>query len=186
VSPQPILPKPEKLSTTSGYVAGVFLGYSPGCGIGMINLETKKDYFMPFFSVDAATALTLVYYKPIQHREQVHVMQLPPGHYRIAYWARYDFQYLRINSKTDIPPYSDGSYRFEVLPGKVVVLGRLESVEKTSYPVIEYGIVPRPISKQQFIGQVRRDYPNISIEALDFAALRRDGAGAGLLGIQDP
>jgi hypothetical protein len=101
-----------------GYVAGMFSrDWCPaklGVGLGIVNTVTAEEYVMPFGAESTM---------PRRVTDELGLIQLPPGEYRIAYWVTYstaDHEHL---TRTDISPDSESSAPFKLASGEVVFLG---------------------------------------------------------------
>ncbi len=162
--PHKPLPKQEAYNQNGGYIAGIFYGDCHEYGFGIENIETSSTYFMSFFPPEPSLRGALgANFK--NRPQQTSIIAVPPGRYQVIYWASYESTMNSVGVKKTLSK----PLTFEVLPGRVAVLGKFE-VTQTSISVstVELAINPRPSSKSSFAEQFSKDYPNIPIDALQF------------------
>jgi hypothetical protein len=114
---QPIMEPRQTPAMSSGYVAGMFSREWQGktsFGLGIVNTATAEEYVMPF---GKARAL------PNNVVDEIAMIQIPPGEYRIAYWLNYSTRELAQITRTDIAGDSMGGSPFTLAPGEVVFIG---------------------------------------------------------------
>jgi hypothetical protein len=162
VSPQPLVLKDAIHNQNTGYITGVFFGKCQEYGFGIENTATKQTYFMSFFEPEISLRNLMGGLRT--REEHASLIEVPPGTYRISYWASYE---STTNGKGFTKPISSPQ-EFEVLPGKISVLGRYEVVQKLSYPQVEIIVYQRPVSKTRFEEIFTQAYPRLPVEALSF------------------
>ena len=115
---QPIMDPRQSPAMSSGYVAGMFSrewgAGKTSFGLGIVNTATAEEYVMPF-GVDTGLPRNVI--------DEVVMIQLPPGEYRIAYWLIYSSKEKKKISQTSIPPESLTGSRFKLASGEVVFTG---------------------------------------------------------------
>lgn len=115
---QPIMDTGHSPAASSSYVAGMFNreweSGKTGFGLGIVNTVTAEEYVMPF-----GRTKTL----PNDVVDEIAMIQLPPGEYRIAYWLNYTTGELEQISRTDIPADPLSGLPFTLAPGEVVFIG---------------------------------------------------------------
>ena len=157
--PSRLCPKAAVPKSSHGYVAGIFSGKGNGFGFGIVDVNTKKEYFMPFFGIHAFLT---------DQGEQVHAIEVPAGRYRVAYWATYDPVLNEKTCKTDLPDKGPESY-FDVKPGRVLALGKFNvSQELRNYRSIEFRVSPQTVTKQEFVVAFFAAYPSFADQPVDF------------------
>lgn len=117
-APQPIIAASQSPEPGFGYVAGMFSrDWNPakvGFGLGIVNTATAEEYVMSF---GGETVL------PGKVTDEVDIIQLPPGEYRVAYWATYSTENHEQLTRTDASPDSISAAPFALEPGEVVFIG---------------------------------------------------------------
>lgn len=115
---QPIIDSKQSPAPDVGYVAGMFSrDWNPaklGVGLGIVNTATAEEYVMPC-GVDTVL--------PKKVTDELGMIQLPPGEYRIAYWLTYSTKNHEELTRTGIPPDSTASVAFTLASGEVVFMG---------------------------------------------------------------
>ncbi|MBI5006509.1 MAG: hypothetical protein HZB95_05225 [Nitrosomonadales bacterium] len=119
---QPIMSAKQAPATDSSYVAGMFsrkweLG-KLGCGLGIVNTATAEEYVMPFGAVTRLSNDVV---------DEVAMIQLPPGEYRIAYWLTYSTDESQPITRTDVAADSLTGRPFKTVAGEVIFLGSYET-----------------------------------------------------------
>jgi hypothetical protein len=117
---QPIIDAKQAPAPDVGHVAGMFTrDWNPGklgFGLGIVNTATAEEYVMPF---GVETVL------PKKMTDELGVIELPPGEYKVAYWVTYSTASHEQLSITGIPPDSLASAPFTLALGEVVFIGSL-------------------------------------------------------------
>lgn len=115
---QPIMDSRQSPATSSSYVAGMFSreweSGKTSFGLGIVNTVTAAEYVMPF-----GRERTL----PNDVVDEIAMIQLPPGEYRIAYWLNYSTRELEQITRTNISADSMSGLPFTLAPGEVVFIG---------------------------------------------------------------
>lgn len=114
----PIMAPGQAPAMSSSYVAGMFSreweSGKTSFALGVVNTATAEEYVMPF-----GTERTL----PNDVVDEIAMIQLPPGEYRIAYWLDYSIGELEEITRTNIPADSMSGVPFTLAPGEVVFIG---------------------------------------------------------------
>jgi hypothetical protein len=115
---QPIMDPRQSPAMSSSYVAGMFSreweSGKTNFGLGIVNTATADEYVMPF-GMERALPNDVV--------DEIAMIQLPPGEYRIAYWLNYSTRELEQITRTDIAADSMSGLPFTLAPGEVVFIG---------------------------------------------------------------
>lgn len=115
---QPIIDAKQAPAPDAGHVAGMFTrDWNPGklgFGLGIVNTATAEEYVMPF---GVETVL------PKKLTDELGVIELPPGEYKVAYWVTYSTASHEQLSITEIPPGSVAAEPFSLASGEVVFIG---------------------------------------------------------------
>jgi hypothetical protein len=137
----------------------MFSGRGQGFGFGIIEVNSRKEYLMPFFEKHLLNTI---------QAEKIQLLEVPPGTYRIGYWVTYDAATNLKSTKTDLPNKGKAS-EFEVKPGRVLFLGRYSvSQARTAYNTIGFEIIPQKIQKNDFVKAFQYSYSNFSPDSVDF------------------
>jgi hypothetical protein len=103
---------------SSSYAAGMFSRNwdrgKTGFGLGIVNTATAEEYVMPF-GVETIFPTDVV--------DEVAMIQLPPGEYRIAYWLTYSTGEIEQIARTDVAADSMTGLPFTLAPGEVTFIG---------------------------------------------------------------
>lgn len=153
-----------------GYVAGLFSGSAINLGFGMVNTETKKEIIMPFFSDEER--IKREEYTP----EQVTMIKVPPGQYKLAYWVIFD----GLIPKTRNFPDRQKPKAFTVNPGRVVFIGSYAAVK---IPISNFGgrritkyvISPNRVNLEEFEEKFKGKHPEFYSN--NFRSLEAPGLG---------
>lgn len=114
---EPIMEPRQSPAMSSGYVAGMFSREWEGrtsFGLGIVDTATAEEYVMPFGRTRAL---------PNDVVDEIAMIQLPPGAYRIAYWLNYSTRELEQITRTDIAADPASGLSFTLAPGEVVFIG---------------------------------------------------------------
>jgi hypothetical protein len=118
MSIQPIMSSKQAPAMSTGYVAGMFSrNWDPsktGFGLGIVNTATAEEYVMPF---GKETIL------PTDVVDEVAMIQLPPGEYRIAYLITYSSKEMEQLTRTEVAADSAGGLPFTLTAGDVIFVG---------------------------------------------------------------
>ena len=118
IFPQPIMHSTQTPAAGSGYVAGMFSrnwdSSKTGFGLGIINIATSEEHVIPFGRET---------FFPSEVVDEVAMIQLPPGEYRIAYWTSYSTKEKEQISRTDVAADSITGLPFKIAAGEVVFIG---------------------------------------------------------------
>ena len=124
---QPIMEQGQSPATSSSYVAGMFSreweSGKTSFGLGIVNTVTAAEYVMPF-----GRERTL----PNDVVDEIAMIQLPPGEYRIAYWLNYSTRELEQITRTNISADSMSGLPFTLAPGEVVFIGSYVAAKERS------------------------------------------------------
>lgn len=124
---QPIMDSGQSPAASSSYVAGMFSrkweSGKTSFGLGIVNTATAAEYVMPF-----GRERTL----PNDVVDEIAMIQLPPGEYRIAYWFNYSTKELEQITRTNIPADSMSGLPFTLAPGEVVFIGSYVAAKERS------------------------------------------------------
>jgi len=115
---QPVMDSKQSPAADSGYVTGMFSrDWGPGrmeFALGIVNTATGKEYVMPF---GVETLL------PSSVSNQMTMIQLPPGEYKVAYWLDYSTRDRQQLAGADMPSGSMENTAFKLASGAVVFMG---------------------------------------------------------------
>lgn len=118
VAPQVIMDSKQTPAASLGYVAGLFSrnwdSSKTGFGLGIVNIATSEEYVIPF-------GRETIF--PTDIVDEVAMIQLPPGEYRIAYWTNYSSKEKEQLSRTDVAADSITGLPFKIAAGEVVFVG---------------------------------------------------------------
>lgn len=118
VAIQPILAPTQTPAVDSAYVAGMFSrkwdSSLTSFGLGILNTKTAEEYVLPFGPENTL---------PTNVSDELDLIRIPPGEYRVAYWIRYSIKERSWLSKTEFTPDSLTSKTFTLAPGEVIFLG---------------------------------------------------------------
>lgn len=118
VTIQPILTSAQTPAMGSAYVAGMFSRkWDPSLtsfGLGILNIQSGEEYVLPFGRENTL---------PTNVSDELDLIRIPPGEYRVAYWISYSIKEQSRLSKTDFLPDSPTGKTFTLTSGGVVFLG---------------------------------------------------------------
>jgi hypothetical protein len=169
VSPEKFV-KPSAITTFSsnGYVAGMFSGTGGGFGFDLVDVNSKREYLLPFFDP---------HYLIAAQDEEIRLIELPPGRYTISHWTVYGgLTNERTSKKAFGQP--DQAQAIDINRGRVNFIGRYradqEYVESTKgstkVSTRTFKISPVDIRKDDFITKFKAKYPGFPIESIDYCA----------------
>ncbi len=166
VSPHKVLESSAKPTDQEGYVVGVFSGKGQGFGFGLVNNDTGKTYFFPFFE---SVILNL------EKTETMRMIALPLGNYTLDHWASYDELTHHTVVKQNLAE-GEKAFHFSIQPGHIVFMGRytVEQEAKVDHitstatlTTTAFKIKPKEISKLEFSSQLKQYYPNFVNQPID-------------------
>jgi len=152
--PQPVVSASALPDPGSGYVVGLFSGVSSEFAFGLVETTTQKDYLMPFFTDRKLTT---------KHApDQVNMIAVPPGSYRIAYWVTYDKLTKEISTRTQLNGPNQPS-PFAVDAGKIAYLGSYSTSQERSFSynttTFTYRVTPNRVPLSGFLTLFKDKYP---------------------------
>lgn len=161
--PESNVQRETKPKTSVGYAGGVFsnsqsaIGIDKsdqGFGFGLINMTTRKEYLLPFYSWPFGEA---------NMKPSARMIELPPAEYKISYWVIYDRMMNRI-SKKEI----ESSNTFTVKPGKIYYIGSFVTEEYTYDRHINWTWHGTSMTKLDIKTKFKEAYPEFPDDALEF------------------
>ena len=115
---QPIMDPRQSPAMSSSYVAGMFSqeweSGKTSLGLGIVNTATAEEYVIPFGTKRILLSDVV---------DDIAMIQLPPGEYRIAYWLNYSTTEMDQITRTNIPADSMSGLPFKLAPGEVIFIG---------------------------------------------------------------
>ncbi|HYU09433.1 MAG TPA: hypothetical protein VEK77_08645 [Gemmatimonadales bacterium] len=139
---------------TAGYVAGSFTtDKGSAFGFGLVNTETGEDYVMPFGQERNM---------PSVRDNELGMIQLPPGNYKIAYWVTYATltKQREVKKAIDNPVFGAP---FTVAPGAVVFLGSFSTrTDFFPYRRAEWSFRANRISRREAKDMFAKTYPRFA------------------------
>ena len=115
---QPIMDPRQSPAMSSSYVAGMFSqeweSGKTSLGLGIVNTATADEYVIPFGTKRILLSDVV---------DEIAMIQLPPGEYRIAYWLNYSIRELEQITRTNISADSMSGLPFTLAPGEVIFIG---------------------------------------------------------------
>lgn len=115
---QPIMDPRQSPAMGSSYVAGMFSqeweSGKTSFGLGIVNTATAEEYVIPFGTKRILLSDVV---------DEIAMIQLPPGEYRIAYWLNYSTRELEQITRANITGDSMRGLPFTLAPGEVVFVG---------------------------------------------------------------
>jgi len=144
---------------SSGYVAGLFSRDwgSGSLGFGIVNVDTAAEYVISF-GTDSRLQSSI--------RDEVGMIQIPPGNYRIAYWLTYSTLDREKRSQNEIPADSAIGSTFAVAPGEILFIGsyaaRLERDQNGGNNAASWTIMPQQIALPTANKAIAKRYPEFS------------------------
>lgn len=154
VSLQPTLQASAKPEKINAYVAGSFTrANSGGFGFVLTNADNGFEYVMPF-GEDTAW--------PKDVKDQVVMIQVPPGKYRISHWLTYATLTKERSKKSEVTNKFIAA-PFTLDPGAIIFLGSFSAKTETtvSYPYTHtnWSIKPNPLSASDARSAFAAAYP---------------------------
>lgn len=132
----------------AGYIVGLFTkNKSAGVGLGIVNTASGYEYLLPF-GEDTSW--------PSAKANEFSMIKVPPGDYRIKYWATYATLTKEIFAKSEIKDAPISS-TFKVEANSVAFVG--------SYSIVQEW-APMPVGGWKFIWNLRQE-PIAQKEASD-------------------
>jgi hypothetical protein len=156
VAPQQFIAPTATPNPNVGYLSGMFSGRGNGFGFGIIDVGSKKEYLMPFFDAHIIAST---------QEEQIRLIEVPPGLYRVAYWATYN-GFNERTTKQNLPDRGEQSV-FMVKPGRVTFIGRYKVSQESSFNRIYFKVMPQKVSKDEFLSEFKISYPNFPADSVD-------------------
>lgn len=164
VTLRPVLPRGESPDTNTGYVAGVFqIQGKDDFAFGLTNVNGGEELIFPFAN-PAVTQLDKKSGREVP--EQVTMIHLPAGKYRLTSWLAYGPGTKKQTARKDLP--ADNQNReFVVTKGRMTYLG------KFSASSLRYGfggnfrIFPQKINEQELANLLKLAYPFFSMDVVD-------------------
>lgn len=157
---QPIVEPRQSPAMSSGYVAGMFTREWEGrtsFGLGIVNTATAEEYVMPFGRPRAL---------PNDVVDEIAMIQLPPGAYRIAYWVSYSTRELQQITRTDIAPDSMGGSPFTLAPGELVFIGSYVARKERSNGAGETKVRHQRLTLRSARKSLANGYPAFASQAM--------------------
>lgn len=157
IAPQKIVSTSAVMNQQNAYIAGSFYGRSAGLGFGFVNLETRKEYFIPFFPERYASEV---------NEEQLRMMEIPAGTYVLAYWAEYSKNFY-FTKRVKIP---DEKRNILILqPNTISYFGRFGvDTWMHDYNTSITRVSPKGYNKSQIYNDFSRVYPNVHRNQVEF------------------
>jgi hypothetical protein len=163
VSPEKFV-KPSAITafSSNGYVAGMFSGTGGGFGFDLVDVNSKREYLLPFFDP---------HYLIAAQDEEIRLIELPPGRYTISHWTVYSgLTNERTLKKAFGQP--DQAQAIDINRGRVNFIGRYRAdrdyVGSTRGSTITFKISPVDIRKDDFITKFKAKYPDFPLESVDY------------------
>jgi hypothetical protein len=139
VTPQPRLARNFTPTATSAYVGALCKKNTMArYGFALVD-ESNKEYVVP---ID----------------DEVGLVQIPPGKYRVAYWTTFAFTGERI-TKSHIPANHPLGRPFDVGPGEVMFLGRWTADRDIGFGTSTFWLEPAKMTEAEAATAVRTAYP---------------------------
>jgi hypothetical protein len=155
VSPQSYVAPETAPSTTKGYVAGMFSGEGPNFGFGLVNIESKQEYLLPFYGQGFTIGA---------REERVRLIEVPAGDYVLEYWATFaSLTNERLTRKNFSPQKI-----ITVKPGRGTFIGRYATSSQRIPRAIRYEIKTLNIAREDFLKALKTHYPKFNGEQIDF------------------
>lgn len=160
---QPIMEPSQSPVMSSSYVAGMFSReWEPGktnIGLGIINTATAEEYVMSFGRERIL---------PNNVVDEIAMIQLPPGEYRIAYWLNYSTKELEQITRTDIAADSISGLPFTLAPGEVVFIGShvARKVRGTGNEIAQTKVILQRLTLQSAQKAISSRYPAFATQAM--------------------
>jgi hypothetical protein len=125
----------------SGYVGGLFTKDTVvGFGFGLRDEQTKREHVLAVEDND------------------VGLIPVPPGVYRVAYWMTWSLTREKLTKK-EIPTNVSFGRTFEVGAGRVMLLGKWSADREIGFARNTFLIVPQRISEREAVEAFRAAYP---------------------------
>jgi hypothetical protein len=158
---RPIMDSGQSPAASSSYVAGMFSrewgSGKTSFGLGIVNTATAEEYVMPF-----GRARTL----PNDVVDEIAMIQLPPGEYRIAYWLDYSIRELEQITRTDIPADSMSGLPFTLAAGEVVFVGSYVARKEQSDGSVQTRVRLQRLTLQSARKSLSNSYPAFATQAM--------------------
>lgn len=158
---QPIMEQGQSPATSSSYVAGMFSreweSGKTSFGLGIVNTATAAEYVMPF-----GRERTL----PNDVVDEIAMIQLPPGEYRVAYWLNYSTSGLEQITRTDIAADSLSGSPFTLAPGEVVFIGSYVAAKERSSGSDQTRVRLQRLTPQSARKSLSNAYPAFATQAM--------------------
>ncbi len=158
---RPIMEATHSPAMNSSYVAGMFSrewgAGKTSFGLGIVNTATAEEYVMPF-----GRERTL----PNDVVDEIAMIQLPPGEYRIAYWLNYSTSELEQIARTDIPADSMSGLPFTLAPGEVVFVGSYVARKERSDGSDQTRVRHQRLTLQSARKSLSNSYPAFATQAM--------------------
>jgi hypothetical protein len=161
---QPIMEPRQSPAMSSSYVAGMFSqeweSGKTSLGLGIVNTATAEEFVIPFGTKRVLLSDVV---------DEIAMIQLPPGEYRIAYWLNYSTTEKEQITRTDISADSMSGLPFKLAPGEVVFLGSY--VAKKERSAGSEGVAQTRVRHQRLTLQSARkslsnSYPAFAAQAM--------------------
>jgi hypothetical protein len=150
-------------------VAGIFsreAGSGDGYALGLVETGSGKAFTMAF---DEAA-------RTVPARQTASMIEVPPGEYRIAYWATYGWLFKQESSRKDFPPEHVLARPFKVKPGRVVVIGNLLAATQLQDRKVTWSIVPQKVGAKEVVAAFRQGFPGFEQAPVTCILCLPDGA----------
>jgi hypothetical protein len=156
-------------NASNGYLVGMFstkqvTGFD--YGFGFVNENTRKEYLFPF-SVGRGSLLPL-FMTPNDPRvvvDKIRMIEVPPGRYRIKYWAKFAAEFYTDFTKEELS--NDNNISFEVQRGRATFVGRYTAANELFGQTARFSINPLSACKDDFLTRFAKEYPNIPLDSVN-------------------
>jgi hypothetical protein len=158
---QPIMDPRQSPAMSSSYVAGMFSQQwesgKTSLGLGIVNIATAEEFVMPFGTKRILLSDVV---------DEIAMIQLPPGEYRIAYWLNYSTRELEQITRTNIPADSMSGLPFTLAPGEVVFVGSYVAREERSNGSDQTRVRHQRLTLQSARKSLSNSYPAFAAQAM--------------------
>ena len=146
---------------SSSYVAGMFSqeweSEKTSFGLGMVNTATAEEYVIPFGTKRVLLSDVV---------DEIAMIRVPPGEYRIAYWLNYSIRELEPITRTDISADPTSGLSFTLAPGEVVFIGSYVAKSERSNGSEQTTVRHQRLTLQSAQKSLSTSYPAFATQAM--------------------
>src|SRR5574340_682099 len=158
---QPIMDPRQSPAMSSSYVAGMFSqeweSEKTSFGLGIVNTATAEEYVIPFGTKRVLLSDVV---------DEIAMIRVPPGEYRISYWLNYSIRELEPITRTDISPDPTSGLSFTLAPGEVVFIGSFVAKSERSNGSKQTMVRHQQLTLQSAQKSLSTSYPAFATQAM--------------------